>query len=103
MYFVINGIVWDVYFVSPYSSYLRRSNGSYTIGMTDGLTNEIFIDDNLDEHMYERVLCHELVHAMSFSYNLYLDIDTEEYICSYVEVYGRDTIQLLDYLLSKYY
>lgn len=94
----INGYEWAIRFVNPYSRYLRRSDGSYTIGMTDWNTRTMYIADNLNDYMVERVICHELCHALSMSYGLYLDIDTEEMICSFMEQYGREVIMLLDYV-----
>ena len=98
--FNINRIEWSVRFVPLYSEDLMRSDGSYTFGMCDGNTNTISIANGLDEEFTERILCHELTHAVCFSYEIFMPIDLEEKLCNFMSNHGREIIDLLDYLLS---
>ena len=98
--FTINGIEWSVRFVPLYSGDLMRSDGTYTFGMCDGNTNTISIANGLDAEFTERILCHELTHAVCFSYEIFMPIDLEEKLCNFMSNHGREIIDLLDYLLS---
>ena len=96
MSFTVNGSIWALQFVRPSNKNLQRSDGSWTIGMTDNQKKTVFIADNLSEYMFIKVLCHELTHVFSFSYDLTLDIETEEIIADFMSLYGRDIIYLAD-------
>lgn len=97
--FSCNGIRWDIYFVNAGSDYLKRANGTYTIGMTDGYTHKIYIANNLKGRLLETVLSHELCHAIIFSYNIELDEELEEWVAQFVATYGREVVSILDKLL----
>lgn len=96
----INGIRWDIQNVGM-SHHLMRSDGSYTIGMTDGITHTIYLYYKLRGALKDKVLAHELVHAFMFSYDIHIDIELEEYIADWVSIYGRDLIYLLDDIMSN--
>lgn len=98
---VINNIDWLIMFVQSGSPFLTRSDGSVTLGMTDGWTKTIYLDDNLRGLMLDRVLAHELVHAFMFSYDIHIDIEFEEYIADWISLFGRDLVYLLDNLMQK--
>lgn len=99
MIFNINGIEWKVEFVRPGSRYLRRSDGSITIGMTNGLTHKVYIADILSGYMLDKVVAHELVHCFMFSYDININIEQEEFMADWVSSYGRDLVYLLDDLM----
>jgi hypothetical protein len=98
--FIINNVKWKLNFVPLYSEDLMRSDGTYTFGMCDGNTNTISIANGLDAEFTERILCHELTHAVCFSYEIFMPIDLEEKLCNFMSNHGREIIDLLDYLLS---
>lgn len=98
--FFINGIQWSIRYVPAFSEYLQRSDGSFTIGMTDGVTNEIFICDKLHGNKLKHVVCHEVVHAFCFSYGVSFPIEFEERLCNFVADYGEEIIWLVDDLLA---
>lgn len=58
--------------MSPRDSLLRRPDGTYSIGCCDDDLKVIAINQELDDKMIEKVLCHELTHAAMFSYNVNL-------------------------------
>lgn len=98
--FAVNGRLWKVRFVPAWSEFLMRSNKTFTVGMTDATTDTIYISDGLSNAFLEKVLAHELVHALSFSYKYKFDIETEEIIANFVAEHGREIIYLLDDLLA---
>lgn len=98
---IINNIIWVVRFVSSDSAVLNRSDGSHTVGMTDGNLRTIFIDRNLRGAFLEKVLCHEICHAVCFSYGVRIPIETEELIANWVSMYGRIVINGLDNLMDS--
>lgn len=98
---IINGQYWSIVYVGANSRHLIRSDGSKTIGMTDGRDNIIYLYKGLRGRLLDKVLAHELVHAFMFSYNILIDIDQEEYIADWVSIYGRDLIYLLDDIIAK--
>lgn len=97
--FTINGIKWSLMYVPSYSDLLMRSDGSMTVGVTDWNTKTIYLSKSLRGAFMERVLCHELCHCICFSYEIKLPIRTEEYLCDFMSLYGKEIIYLLDDLL----
>lgn len=98
---IINNIFWRIQSAPAGSPKLRRSNGTYTIGMTDGARHIIYIASHLRGALLDKVMAHELVHAFMFSYDIQIDIDQEEFIADWVSRYGRDLIYLLDDIMIK--
>ena len=47
MFFSINGTMWKLQYKNPSSGELRRSDGVYTLGVTDNTTKTVTIADNL--------------------------------------------------------
>lgn len=99
--FIVNEIYWNVEFVESGSYYLRRSDGSITIGMTNGNTHTVYLDRHLKGYMLDKVLAHELCHVFCFSYNVYMNIDEEEFMADWISRYGRDLVYLLDNLMRQ--
>lgn len=88
-------------YARPGSRHLRRSDGSQTIGMTDASTGTVYLCDLLSGPLLEKVTAHELVHCFMFSYNIFLDIETEEIIADWVATYGRELFEVLDRILYQ--
>ena len=74
----INGVEWSVKLVSPVHTKLFQRNGSRSVGVCDNYTKTIYISWDLNRTMILRVLKHELVHAILFSYRIKMDLDIEE-------------------------
>ena len=51
--------------------------------------------------MFKKVLCHEVVHAAMFSYNVMLSIDEEEVIANIIAKYGEEIIKITNSLFKK--
>lgn len=86
--FLINNIYWKLAFVSPDYPLLRRVSGDFSIGACDNLTRTIYINETLKGKLLKKVLCHEIVHAAMFSYNVDLTIEQEELIADLISTYG---------------
>ena len=99
--FNINGISWDVYFVNPEHPILLRQDKTFSIGACDSTTRIIYINDTLTSAMFKKVLCHEIVHAAMFSYNVMLSIDEEEVIANIIAKYGEEIIKITNSLFKK--
>lgn len=100
--FTINGIVWNLRLVEPHSTILMRSDNTYTFGMTDRNTQCIYISNRINGSFFDRVICHELCHAFCLSYNLTMDIQTEEIVADFLATYGREVFALADELIIGY-
>ena len=98
--FTVNGIEWDLSLVEPYSGNLKRSDNTITLGVTDNNAKTIYINNRLSDDMFDKVLCHELVHVYSFENDCDIDIQTEEIIANFMSLFGRDIIYLLDDLVK---
>ena len=99
--FLINNIYWKLAFVSPYFPLLQRVNGEYSIGACDNLTRTIYINEFLKEDLLKKVLCHEIVHAAMFSYNVDLTIEQEQLVADLISTYGEEIIYITNKIFNK--
>ena len=97
----INGLSWKIKFVHPWDSVLINQDGAYTIGMCDNDTKTIYLAENLEGWMLKKVLCHELVHAAMFSYQVRLKYDEEELLAELIATYGEEIIQITNKIFKK--
>lgn len=97
----INGESWRCVLVSPTHSALKRSDGGYTFGACDDLEKTIYIRYDLNEHYFQKVLCHELTHAAMFSYNIDLDPAQEEILADLIATYGQEIIHMTNLLFKR--
>ena len=100
MIFSINGTMWQVQYENSNSGELKRSDNVSVLGVTDNNAKTIYINNRLSDDMFDKVLCHELVHAYSFENDCDIDIQTEEIIANFMSLFGRDIIYLLDDLVK---
>lgn len=70
----IDGIVWGVIRVKSGDPRLVDREGRSTVGTTDPLTRTICISDALRPPMLDRVLLHEVSHAVAISYGYLADL-----------------------------
>ena len=99
--FKINGETWQIVYVSPNSSYLQRSDGSFALGVCNDPLKSIFIASNLNPSLTKKVLCHEITHSAMFSYNINLDINQEELLANLMATFGEEIIDITDILFSE--
>lgn len=100
MQYLMNGYLWRIHFISPNSPLLRRSDGSFTVGMCDGGTHDIYLADTLSGSFLRKVLMHEICHSAIFSYGIDLNIDEEEWLCNFVASYCGDIVNSVDNMLN---
>ena len=82
---IINGVEWKVKLVSPFHTKLFRKNGTRSVGVCDNYTKTIYISWDLNYSMIQKVLKHEMVHAILFSYRIKMDLDAEERLAEQIE------------------
>ena len=99
--FEINGEYWQILLVAPYDNTLLMPNGKQALGVCNDLTKTICINDLLEGELFEQVLCHELVHAAMFAYNVDLDYHEEELIAEIMSVFGEEIIDLTNRLFER--
>lgn len=99
--FSINNETWYIKFVPPYSDYLKRSDGSTTVGVTDDNARMIYIDQTLQGKFLKKVLCHELTHVAMFAYNVDLSLEQEEILADIIATYGEEIIEMTNTLFER--
>ncbi len=97
----INNETWYIKFVPPYSDFLRRSDGSHALGVTDDNTKTVYINNTLRGHYLKKVLCHEIAHTAMFAYNVELTIQQEELLADLIATYGEEIIHVTNTLFGK--
>lgn len=97
----INNEVWNIMEVPPGHPMLQRSDGSYSEGVCDDKRKTIFINGQLNNRMFKKVLCHELTHAAIFSYNVDLSIEEEEVLADIIATYGEEIISITNSLFER--
>lgn len=99
---IINGFEWKVHFVSATHEELTDENGLPTL---DGVTLlhkcEIYIEGNLPKGLMEKIITHELVHAIAYSYDIDLENVDEEKMCDFIGTYFETLKTYRDVILSK--
>ena len=99
--FLINNVYWKLALVSPDFPLLRRGSGEYSIGACDNLTRTIYINNTLHGGLLKKVLCHEIVHAAMFSYNVDLSLEQEEILADIISTYGEEIIYITNKVFNK--
>lgn len=97
----INGVRWRALSVSPTHPSLYIGEGEYALGMCNNSTKTIYINRDLNNHYYKKVLAHELTHAAMFSYNVYLDYYQEEIVADIIATYGQEIVEMTNVLFNK--
>jgi hypothetical protein len=87
--------------VFPYDIALLMPNGDYAIGACNDSTKTIYINNELYGEDFEKVLCHELVHAAMFAYDVTLGYDEEELIAEIIATFGEEIIDLTDIIFER--
>lgn len=97
---IINGEEWRILLVSPFHPLLQRTDGQFTLGACDDNFKTIYISNNLSEFKLKKVLCHEITHAVMFSYNICLTNEQEEIFADLIATYGQLIIDLADLVFN---
>lgn len=94
--FIINGILWNLIFVNQNDERLMRSDGLYSLAVTDWNEKGIFVSKNPKDSYLRKIIAHELCHAFCFSFGVHMPMEQEEYLADWISIYGTDLIYLLD-------
>ena len=95
--FEINGVIWRVVVVPPNHPELKQPNGHWAIGCCNKTIKVIYISaDVAYQPLFTQLLCHEVTHAAVESYGISLPNDEEEFLASFVSVYGDDIWRIVD-------
>ena len=94
--FNINGETWRLKFTQPFDDVFLMPNGEYTVGVCDDNEKTIFLSTSLGCDRLRHVLCHEIVHAAMFSYNVFLDYQQEELLANIIATFGGEIIKITD-------
>lgn len=99
--FTINGEKWLVKFEQPSAEIFITEDGFRTIGVCDDATKTIHLANSLRGKFLKKVLCHELVHAAMFSYNIKLEYEQEELLANLIATYGEEIIQITNDVFKR--
>ena len=97
----INNNLWRIVFTYPQNPNLQMSDGQRVLGVCDNNIKTIFIADNQTDTKTEHILCHEITHAICFEYDIHLDYEMEEWLCNFMADHIRETVEILDAILSE--
>lgn len=110
--FLMNGYLWRVKWVSSNSLDLVDRTGKKRLATTDPRARHIYLSNELEgDSLKNRVLIHELSHAVMFSYGL-LDrlhfyvrpeywIEAEEWVCNFIADYGYLIFRITSDILGE--
>ena len=87
--------------VSPFHFGLKRSDDIYSLGCCDDNRKTIYISKDIKEQYLKKVLCHELTHAVMFSYNVDLNFEQEEVLADIISTHGQEIITLTNTLFKR--
>lgn len=109
--FVINGDVWRVARVSAGDPSLIDRTGGAKLAVTDSLDKTIYIRDDLLPPLLDRVMLHEVAHAITVSWGLLPEvrsgvvrgniIDVEEWAAQLVENHAMEAVQATRRVLGR--
>lgn len=98
--FLINGELWRVIFVDPRHPALLKPNGDFAIGACDDFSKTIYLSKNLSGNYLKQVLCHEITHAIMFSYNIEMPLQQEELFAEIMATFGEEIVKITNALFS---
>ena len=101
--FVINGDLWRVARVPAGDPSLIDRTGGAKLAVTDSLDRTIYVRDDLLPPLLDRVMLHEVAHAITVSWGLLPEvrfgvvrgdiIDVEEWAAQLVENHAMEAVQ----------
>ena len=89
----INGETWRIVLVSPNHPILYHNN-IFTLGRCDDLKKIIFINQDINDQLFKKVLLHELIHAYIYSNNIKINKVSEEIVADLISICGEDIINI---------
>lgn len=109
--FLANGELWRVVGVSPGDPRLIDREGRRTVGTTDPRTRTVHLSSELSPPLLDRVLLHEIAHALAVSYGHLTSfgdmvrggdvIGAEEWAAQMVENHAVEAVKLATEVLGR--
>ena len=97
----IHNNIYNVHLVNEHSKYLVMDDGEAHSGVTDFVTKDIYIRNDLNDDSLKYTLYHEITHAYIESYGL-LQVDwNDEIVADFVANYMIDILGTIDEITSK--
>lgn len=96
---MINGEIWQVIRAYPGSPLLVDKTGSRRIGTASGMTRTIAISSDIMPPLLDRVLLHEVAHAIMWPYDLPDDLD--EYLAQVIEHHAVEASAIASQSLGR--
>lgn len=97
----INGEAWKIFLVSSNHPALQTPNGSAALGCCDDNLKSIFIDETVNQFYLKKILCHELVHACMYSYDIPLNDYQEEVLADLIATYGQEIMHMTNSIFKR--
>lgn len=97
----INGINWRILLVSSNHPSLFDDQDKKTLGCCDRDLKTIYIEEGLNDFYLKKVICHELVHACMYSYQVNLNLYQEEVFADLIATYGSEIIEISNSLFKR--
>ena len=98
---IINNECWTIDLVDPGDTVLCTGIHDCALGVCDDNDKTIYILNNLTKEKMRKVLCHEIVHAAMFSYNVELTLEQEELIADLIATYGEEIFEITNQVFKK--
>lgn len=108
---VINGDLWGVARVRTGDPHLIDRTGSARLATTDSDTMTIYVDSSVRPPLLDRVMVHEIAHAVTVSYGLldslrailprHLWVDVEEWAAQLVEKHALEASRAASEALGR--
>ena len=97
----IHNNIYNIHLINKNSKYLVMDDGEVHSGVTDFITKDIYIRNDLNDSSLKYTLYHEITHAYIESYGL-LQIDwNDEIVADFVANYMIDILGTIDEIASK--
>lgn len=97
----IHNNIYNIHLINKNSKYLVMDDGEVHSEVTDFITKDIYIRNDLNDSSLKYTLYHEITHAYIESYGL-LQIDwNDEIVADFVANYMIDILGTIDEITSK--
>lgn len=97
----IHNNIYNIHLINKNSKYLVMDDGEVHSGVTDFITKDIYIRNDLNDSSLKYTLYHEITHAYIESYGL-LQVDwNDEIVADFVANYMIDILGTIDEITSK--
>lgn len=97
----IHNNIYNIHLINKNSKYLVMDDGEIHSGVTDFITKDIYIRNDLNDSSLKYTLYHEITHAYIESYGL-LQIDwNDEIVADFIANYMIDIFETIDEISNK--